>query len=57
MKNSIIVTRESGERFPNLTGVFRRRFPVVVGQVKHSGKPQAVTYYGERYIVSTSEGR
>ena len=57
MKNSIIVTRESGERFPNLTGVFRRRFPVVVGQVKHSGKPQAVTYYGERYIISTSEGR
>ena len=39
------------EIWPNLAGVFRREFPIAVGHVRHSGQPQTVTYYGERYTI------
>ena len=49
---SIIVTRDDGTVFDNLRGVFKRRFPIVVAQVRSSGRPQGVTYYGERYTIA-----
>ena len=47
----ITVTDRNGEQCPNLVGVFRREFPVAVGNAKLYGSA-AVYYYGERYVIS-----
>ena len=45
------VVDDHGTTWPNLYGVFRRVFPIVVGKVTHGGQPQGVTYYGEHFTV------
>ena len=47
----ITVTNSNGEQFPNLVGVFRREFPIAVGNAKIYGNA-AVYYHGERYMIS-----
>jgi len=53
MNEQLIVTRSAdGEEFPNLRGVFNRVFPIAMGNVLNSGRPQTVTYYGERFVIA-----
>jgi hypothetical protein len=53
MNEQLIVTRSAdGEEFPNLRGVFNRVFPIAMGNVLNSGRPQTVNYCGERFVIA-----
>jgi hypothetical protein len=53
MNAQLMVTRAAdGEEFPNLRGVFNREFPIAMDHVMNSGRPQTVTYCGERFVIA-----
>jgi hypothetical protein len=53
MNAQLIVTRAAdGEEFPNLRGVFNRVFPIAMGHVLSSDRPQIVTYHGELFVIT-----
>ena len=39
------------EKWPTLAGVFKRVFPVAVGNARYSGLTQTVWYHGEQFEI------
>ncbi len=52
MANEIRVQDNTGAEWPNLRGVFRRVFPIVVGEVVQIAGARSVYYHGERFTIS-----
>lgn len=53
--HTIRVVDNQGDVWPALTGVFRRVFAVVCGNVIDDGQPRGVTYHGDSFTIERAK--